>query len=330
MLAGSRHKYSPCGYTVRLHQLPLMLSLSWAPFGLKLKCSYLCTNTRGTQQCAQCACAWHMSPPSPQDGGAALEKGPGSAGATWQHQHKLSFPSTSPGLWPPEKTQPKGWGASVHLPAPHLPCAYARGEELSCSDPQPCSSFVACLLCSFGRMCWWSWMPPSLRISRFAEKIDERKWWLNRWFKFLRRLSLWFLCRLLFCCWKEGRKMKHSRFPKEMNNILRTFFIINFLFIKKRWWILARKAKSGKKPAANSTFGYWNVERNTCLNCFFSLDWRLQMCSTKIYCLSKFSWILLFMSTRRQNTGFSAKPHPIWVCSWAELWGPQAKIIAQQ
>lgn len=36
-------------------------------------------------------------------------------------------------------------------------------------------------------------------------------------------------------------------------------------------------------------------------NLFFSLDWRLQMCSTKIYCLSKFSWILFFMSTRRQT-----------------------------
>lgn len=151
-------------------------------------------------------------------------KGPGSAGAAWQHQQKLSFPSTSPGLWPPEKTRPKRWGGLCTSACPMPPLCLPEGEELGCSDPQSCSFFVACCLCFFGRICWWSWMPPSLHISRFDEKNYEWKWWLSRWFKFLCRLSLWFLCQLLFCHWKEGRKMKHSRFPKEMNNDSKNIF----------------------------------------------------------------------------------------------------------
>lgn len=43
---------------------------------------------------------------------------------------------------------------------------------------------AACCFHVFGEICWRTWTRSLLQISRFAEKNDEWKWWLSRWFKF--------------------------------------------------------------------------------------------------------------------------------------------------
>lgn len=65
----------------------------------------------------------------------------------------------------------------------------------------------------FGEICWRTWTRSLLQISRFAEKNDEWKWWLSRWFKFfLLPFSVISLSASVLH-WKEGRKMKRSCFP---------------------------------------------------------------------------------------------------------------------
>lgn len=59
------------------------------------------------------------------------------------------------------------------------------------------------------------------------------------------------------------------------------------------------------------------------------------MYSRKMHCLTKsaaFCFLCLQGEelAKERNTGFLAKVHPIWVCSWAELSAPWAMATAQR
>lgn len=122
-------KHCPCGCTLCLHQLPLMVSSAWAAFDWKLKCSYLCrcTDRWGTWQGAQ--------------RGRALAHVAFFPSGWWCCPwERLVLQRNSTGLWPAEKTQPKRWRGLCTPAAPRLPCVCLRERSWAAQGHNPAAS----------------------------------------------------------------------------------------------------------------------------------------------------------------------------------------------